>query len=367
MFNIRNDTPYFDLKYTKISKKNEVFFLYYKMDEQEPMTIKIQGPNNYDELFNTNKKEGYINFIFNKGGSYKIIFKFERRYLNNNIDNNENVVSFKIVSSEYPFKIDISKDISFEEISFNGIERTSLKLYTDILTQNYIKKIKIENVFCNEINDIISINNNGTEFKNLSFNYYLFENNSYYNINVNFNDKEENKYILKKFSIKDFETKNIQNFSLGNITYNDSNDKFLIINWNNYYRNIIINNKDNNEVKFYISMLNESQINDLVKEFQNIQLKEVKNNIIEKPENYKYEVLFIEINENEVQLNFEEEKEKKDNNKNKISIYVILAIIFGIILLIIIIMLIIRYYRKKNLSTKINTLSVENETLLKEY
>ena len=110
----------------------------------------------------------------------------------------------------------------------------------------------------------------------MSFNYYLFENNSYYNINVNFNDKEENKYILKKFSIKDFETENIQNFSLGNITYNDSNDKFLIINWKNYYRNIIINNKDNNEVKFYISMLNESQINDLVKEFQNIQLKNKK-------------------------------------------------------------------------------------------
>ena len=188
-FNIKKDIPYFDLVYEKKSEKKEIFFLYYKLDIEEPMTIKIQGPNNFDELFNIRNIDGYFHFIFNEGGSYKIVFDIE----NKNINNEDDILAtFKIVSSEYPFRIDLNKAyINFNEINIEGNEPPSLKLYTDILEQDFIKKIKFENLNFGEINKIVSIRKNEAEFENLNFNYYFFENNSNYNININFNKKRK--------------------------------------------------------------------------------------------------------------------------------------------------------------------------------
>ena len=121
-FNIGNDTVYFNLFYIKKSEINEIFFLYYKLEDQINLIIEIVGPKNYNKLFNINKTDGYINFIFNEGGSYKIYFKSDK-----NNSNNEERGSFKIISSEYASKLDItSNKINFDEINSNDDQPTSL-------------------------------------------------------------------------------------------------------------------------------------------------------------------------------------------------------------------------------------------------
>ena len=162
---------------------------------------------------------------------------------------------------------------------------------------------------------------------------------------------------------------NIQEFSLGNKTYNDINDKFLIINWKNYDFNIIINTTSN--ANFYIGKINESDINTIAKEFQNINFTEIDNLIIEKSNDSIYEILFIEINEEEVELSFEQEKkedQKEENKKDsKIPLYIIIiSIVVGVILLLIIIIIIIRHFKKKNSDIDFTKQPTENEKLLKD-
>ena len=242
-----------------------------------------------------------MNFIFNEGGFYKINFK------SSNINNNEEIKgTFKIVSSEYPFKIDISKTINFDEININENKTISLQLYTDTLEKDYIKKIEINNINFTQINKILSIKKDEeSEYKKLNFNYFEFEKNSNYSIIINFNKVGENKYTLEKFNIEEFSLDNIQNFKLGSIKFNDRNDKFLIINWTNYDNNIIINIKNNNP-KFYISKINETK--KLEEQFQDLFFEKLNDLTINRKNSSLFEVLMVELDNKETEIIFEKKK-----------------------------------------------------------
>ena len=150
----------------------------------------------------------------------------------------------------------------------------------------------------------------------MNLNYYYFEKNNNYSIKVNFIKKNETTYNFEKMFIEDYSSDNIQNFSLGNKSYNDTNDIFLIINWEEYDDDILIK-INNNNTQFYISEITKNQSENLIEEFQNIELQKLENLTILKPENCSYEVLMIEINENEVEIEFEVKPPKKDPQDNQ--------------------------------------------------
>ena len=343
-FNIGNDKLYFSLLYTKKSEINEIFFLYYKLEEQANIVIEIIGPKNYNRLFNINKTDGYISFIFNEGGKYKIFFTSNKTNVNT-----EYRGSFKIISSEYPSKINItSNKINFDEINSNENQPNSLKFYTDILDHDYIKKIEISNINQSDINKIVLIKKDDGEYKALNFSYFTFETNSKYNIIINFNKKDDYEYTLEKFNIKEFSLDNIQNFSQGNKKYNNTEDKFLIINWENY-DNIKINILNNNNTVFYIAKINENQSKDLYKEFQNMNFEKLENLNIEKPNDSKYGVLMIELKENETEIFFETKSSgKKSDDELPIPlVYIICIGVFALLLLIVVLIFIIKCCSKK--------------------
>ena len=360
-FNL-NENAYFNLEYIKHSENKEIFFLYYNLEKQNPINIRIQGGNNIDESFTINNIEGYVNFLFDEGGYYKI--KFESSEINNNEGVNG---SFKIVSSEYPFKIDFSKNINFDEISINENKAHSLKLYTDSLDKNYVKKITINNIDFRQINKIVSIKKDNSEFKALNFNYYEFEKNYNYTIRINFNKLGENIYTLEKFNIKEFSLDNILNFELGSIKFNDIDDKFLIINWTNYTNNIIIKIK-NNSAKFYISKINENQTKNLEKQFQDLNFEDLKDIIIKKNDT-EFEVLMIELKDKDTEILFEQEEINDDNNDKEDDAFSVIYIIFiaigGIILIIVIVLLIIKSKRKNEINFNLNEKN-ENEKLMSD-
>ena len=213
--------------------------------------------------------------------------------------------------------------------------------------------------------------------KNLNFTYYTFEKNSNYSIKVNFNKKDENLYVFEKLNIKDYSLDNIKKFVNGNIKYIDTNDKFITINWTRY-ENISIIVKKNNP-KFYVTEVNEYQFKNLVKEFQNIKFEELENLTMTKRENISYEVLMIQLEQNETEIFFESnanpdispeeddgDKEEKPGESGLSLVFIIAIAVSSFLVIVIVIFLFIRCLRKKK-NVDIEKLPNKNEKLLNEY
>ena len=394
-FDVINNQIYFEFSYSKNSDKNEMFLLNYKLESQNDIIIQIYHPNGYGEYFTINNDEGFINFLCDKNGTYNIYFNSSVRNqfkLNNNIDIKG---QFRIVSTESPFILDIAQEnIEFNEFNLTGNQSNSLKFKVEALKKNYIKKISIGNFDFDEINEIISISQNNKEFKPLNFNYFAFENNSNYTVDIKFIKKEGYYSTLEKINIKDFSTEYIQKISEGNKTYNEVNDRFLIINWTNY-KNIEINTKKNNP-RFILSDLTEDQSKNLEKELQNInfiKLDDLNLNLT-KPNNTNYSVLIVELFEPNTEISFilnsinndkddkdgKDDKEKSDESEGEgdktenddngggiSTLAIILISMLGVLIIIIIIFLVFRYLNKNKgnvVDFSKQTKTLDNEKLL---
>ena len=355
-FNFDNKKVYFELQVDKKSNKNEMLLLNYKLEESTPLNIQISGPNGNQKIFNVNKEEGFLNFLCDESGPYRIYFKkAETKYLRNLEESISNVKgSFRMLSTESPFKLDITKNnIEFDEFNITGTEPPILQFTVESLEKDYIKKISIANVELNKNSKIVSVNKKNEGFKDLNFKYYTFEKGENYIVNINFNKKEENKYTLEKVNILDFPKYNIQNLKSGDMEFIDTSDKFLVIDWSKIKTiSIII---ENNNPVFFLSKLTKSQSTNLDKNFQNLDFKPLDTLKISKEKNIDYSVLLVELSEEGTVINFDFEEEEgsnkeegnKKSNKGIPVVYIILIAIGGLIILTIIIFLIIRKLKKK--------------------
>ena len=336
------------------SMNPEAFLLHYQLKEQSMMNIIIEKQNGQKRTYDINKKEGYIDFSFDKGGLYKI--RFDSNSLNSKLNSDDEEIkgSFDIISTEYPFEIDLKENnFEFEEINANGDEIGSLKFKVALLDKDYFKKITVENNDFLKLKDIASISEDYGEFKSLNNGYYLFEKNVNYKLKIKFNKKDENNFIFEKFNIYDYSLDNIKNLSLGDSSYSDTDDIFIIIDWAKF-KNIEIKVKKN-KAKFFKSKINGNQIDNLVKEFKNIKFEELKKLSISKPSKIAYEVLMIELKDNNTLISF---KEKSGTSTKTIA----LLICAGILLLVIIIVvffIVRRCKRKKSLIEDVNNMQEE--------
>ena len=281
---IINNDQIFTLPYNKLSNMSEVFLLHFNLEKESSMTIYIKGPNDYEKLYDANKQEEIIGFLVDEEGIYNISFKSKEK--NNDIDKTRGL--FDIISTEYPFELDIKDNyINFNELYVIGNKMSSLKLNINSLDQEYTKKIEIANYNYNNMNNIVSIKKNNEEFKSFNFSYFTFENNVNYQLYINSHKKDDNLYIFEQFNITDFSLDNIMSFSLGEYKFNDIDDKFLIINWTNYESNIEIN-VTKNTAKFFLSEINIDQINNFIYEFQNFKFKELDELNLTQKENISY-------------------------------------------------------------------------------
>ena len=356
----------------KKSQINEMLLLNYKIEQITPIKVYIIDPSNNQESFNIINLEGYINFLCDKSGNYGIVFE---KNLHNNLISNESVVkgTVRILSTEYPFNLDIKKEyIEFNEFNITGAEAPSLTIFIEPLKKDYTKKISIDNIDFDEINEIVSVKKNSREKKSLNFPYYTFEKGINYTIIINFNKKEENKFTLEKMKIYEFSLDNIQELKKGKIKYNDTFDKFLIVNWTTF-ENISIITK-NSDTRFLISELTEKQSQNLAKEFQNLNFTLLTNLNIRKSINTNFSVLMIILNEKGTEINFEVNEINPDNKKNELDnksnkgiskILIIILPIVGVILIIILIVVVLKCFKKSNsIDFDGQTKNLENEKLI---
>ena len=181
--------------------------------------------------------------------------------------------------------------------------------------------------------------------------------------------QKDNKYVLEKVNIISFSTENIKDISKGNITYNDINDKFIIIEWNKISDNIVISNKDN-DAKFFISKLTSKN---LVKEFQNLNFNKLDDLNVTKPEKTEYSVLMVQLSKDRTEISFDYEiktdphtDNKNDNKKFPIA-YIVLISVGGFLVLIVVIFLIIRCIkRKQDIDFTKKAEEIKQEKLLNE-
>ena len=359
-FDLSEDKAYFNLPYEKESQNSEILLIHYKLEEKNPLTIQIYGPEDYAESININNLEGFANFLCEESGLYRIAFKNNEKSKLRSLSSNTKG-TFKILSNEEPLSIDITKEnIEFNELKFTGNEPPFLKLSIKPLEKDYTIKIAISNIEFKEIAGIVSVKKNNQDIKSLNFPYYTFEKNTDYNVIINFNQKDFNKFTLEAMTFKDFSLDNIQDFSYGEKTYNDIYDKFLIIDWSNY---TTINIKDKSEkAKFYISVIEQNQINKLVYEFQNLNFTRIENTKIVKPNNNQYSVLMIELYE-KTTIIFEEKNgdnnnQKDDKDDDGLSAgYIILIILLILVIIGVVVFFIIK---KRNKNSQIDFQKVKD-------
>ena len=151
-FNIDNYNSLFTIPLQKKSEKNEMFLSNYKSEEQTPIDVKITGPSGVSELSNIYNSEGFLNFLYDISGSYKIFFTKSKNELLTE-DNKEVKETIKIISTESAFDLDINKDkIEFIEFNLTRDDIPSLKFNIHSLDKNYTKKISISNIDLNNLN-----------------------------------------------------------------------------------------------------------------------------------------------------------------------------------------------------------------------
>ena len=366
VFDLSNDEVYFSLSVDDKSEFNEMLLLHYKLEQKENLIIGIYGPTGNMELYGINDNEGFINFLYDKNGTYTIVFKkIEIESLRNLRSTSESStkVTFEIFTTETPFNIDLKNDnIEFKEFEItNNANEPSLKFNIMPLDKDYIKKISISNYDFSNIHKIVSINENNLGYKELNFTYYTFEKNSNYNVTIKFSSKGLGSYTLENVNILDYSSMDIKNIEEKKISFNDANDKFFIVNWEDIEK-VLIKNKKNNP-RLLITDITKSHPKEIVKEFKNLKFKELNDIIITKPEKSSYSLLMIE---GKTGTELEIELEEDDDGGN--NVLIILLSVFGVIVLAIAVFFIIRYIRKnKDDDFRQKAQDIQNETLLKDF
>ena len=376
-FDLSNNKTYFNLQLKEEVNENKMLLLHYILDSENSMTIKINNPKNQGESFNINNKEGFINFLYDKSGTYQIHFiKTETQKLRSN--NNGVKGTFKIVSTDELFDLDINQDkIEFREFTINARESPSIKFSIGKLDKDLTKKFLISNYDYNNINQIVSIKKDSDNIKDLNLNYYTFRKDSNYEVTIKFHKKDEN-YVLEKVNILDIPSLEVSDIFSNIKKFNDINDKFYIINWKNIEKISI--SKLSKDPTFLFSHISDSQSKNLAKEIQDIEFKKLDNLEITKPNGNDYSVLMIKLeeygtevnidlkmnNKNDDDYNHDDDDDDDDDDK---TLYIILISVLGGIILILILILIIRCIQKKKENSnnyEQKAKDIDNEKLLQD-
>ena len=219
----------------------------------------------------------------------------------------------------------------------------------------YIKKLNVEN---DQPSKIISIKKNDEDYLPINNfnNYYTFDKNNKYSIQLNFQKIDEN-YLLYKVKLIEFSENNIELLNESNTRiYNETDiDKFILFNFSNFSK-IKVSQKKGLSI-FNKAIINETQYKIFPLEIQNIEFEKLENNNIEieKANNSDYGVLMISLKEKstEIEFIFENDKENnKNKKKNKLSTFEIVMITLSCFIFLIIVGVVILLVLRKRRNSR---------------
>ena len=364
-YTIDNEHFSFLINYEKPSNNDEIVIVNYDFNENKPIKVFIERANLDDKIIEINKKQrGSFNFNVKDNG--ELMITFEEIISNNN--NEESLTgTFKLILTGKEFSLDIEQNlIEFDEIK-SSYQPSPLIFTFNQLNNNYIKKLNVEN---DEPSNIVLIKKNDENYIpiNKFSNYYTFENNSKYSIQLNFLKMDDN-YLLNKVEFIEFSENNIEFIDESNIlVYNETDiDKFILFNFNKFSK-LKINQKKGSSI-FNKAIINETQYNIFPIELQNIDFEKIENNNIEikKENDDNFGVLMISLKEKDTEIEFKFESDKENNKgkkKSKLSTFEIVMITVSCFIFLVIVglvILLILRKRRNSRKTEARFKSLKNE------
>ena len=293
--------------------------LTYNLTEENTGEILIIGDNEINSQKIRYKKYDKIYFELSGGNIHKKNYK-----INFDFHYGENNGKFKITRiTGVNYKVDINQNI----IKIDKIEtfKETAPLMIDLpsLQYDYIKKFDIE---FGKISQFISIKKYNTKnnsfyddnFETLKSNYYYFEKNNNYTIQVKF-IKVGSKYLLNPFKLIEFPQDNIERINDSkNVVYNKSDiDKFILLDFGQFsIINIAILNRLS---KINIANISFNQYQIFPKDIQDISFEKIDKDEIEikKANNDSYIALLIDLKENPAYFDLKFENSKNSDHKDE--------------------------------------------------
>ena len=327
----------YELEYEKGGDTKEILLFMYKMDQySNNFEISINGPNNYVKKQSFDNKEKIGSYAFESGdsGKYEFSFKSEKGFEG----------TFKIVKASEPIKIDINDNIKLN--TFNTTiepKPITIEFSTKGLNDNTYKEFLIGD---NNNLDLIKISSDNSENKNLTLNYYAFEKEKEYKIEIEYNALGNNLYKFEQFIMNTFKFDLIDFQKYGPQTYpNISTTQFIKIDLTKFSKIKIAVTADKAPI-FKVAYYDDDL--DMVKILNDLVFRDLKDNTIS-DESHKKAVLMIQLKPVQTKIDFTDANGndgKKDDDDDNNTVFIVLGVIGGVLLLIIIIFLICRCRRK---------------------
>ena len=382
-YEIIDDKTFYCFEYNS-TYQSDIFMLIYNLTKEITGEILITS----DSEIKSEKiiKKSYDKIYLELSGgddeknNYKINFKSSYY-----IKNYGKFMIKRITGTNY--QIDMSQNIiEFEKIEAYK-ESSPLLINLSSLQDDYIKKFDIETGNISQFISIKKYNSTNNyfydgDFESLISNYYYFDKNNNYYIQVKFM-KANNKYILNPFKLIEFPQKNIERINESkNISYTENNtDKFVLLDYGEFSTMKIYFKNSFSEIN--MANISISQYEIFPKEIQNVKFEKIELNDIElkKYNNDSYIALLINLKQNVTSLEITFVKDKSsdkedssdsesdrddDDGKQKepeglstlnISLIAVSCVIFVVIVIVVII--IIKKRSAKNNSAKIESIKSE--------
>lgn len=301
----------FHLNYTKQTEKSVILILFY--ENVGKCEISVNNKNYFVDTYNETDS-GFIYFACDEN-EYEIQF-----LLNEDLKETTLPPTFKLVSSEFEFSLDINKKIALTGINVDAksepcsivfsFENFANKTYTKILEKFFPQ------------DKFIFISENEGDYKLVRSNLLYFKKDINYKIKLDFSDNYS-KYNLNNFIMDDINSDSIEiaNVTFGRNILKPNIKYFYKINSKEY--DLVVKVLDIYIYKYLATCQNEIDFNTFPYNAQYLSFNEYYNDIIEKQEGIDYLILLIEFkNENEIEsffttpntIELNEEKEFNETN-----------------------------------------------------
>lgn len=263
---------YFKLIYDKKSEKKELLYIFYDFQKEGELIIQCQnGPKIGYSL----PKKGTVDYPLTVNDECK--FFFDPSAPSSSLKG-----KIKIVSSEYEFTVDAKEELFIPKNKDTDAHREILFSVINI-DKNYLKLFSSKD----ELKNIISYSKKDSDFVLMENALFLFEKGESLKIKVNVEN------IESEFHISNIDENQVTDL-ISNKTYefkDPLNQIFKI----NYLNTPYFKIEGDVSINYFISYVTEDQYNQIPKGIENLNLSNVTNTTLQKPDNYYYSVLIAEI------------------------------------------------------------------------
>ena len=219
------DKTYFKLEYSKITEKFINFFLFYEREEGM-LDITIKYPTLNQTIKRIYAQKGNFNFSFIKNGSYEVMINHYDTNYGTNFKG-----KIKIVSTEFPFTLDLENNFNFEEVKLNSeIEPSPIIInFENNLNKDLMKTVSMTQYMDNTGTlRFLFLSENDNDYREVINDLIYFKKGVKYKMKL-ISKIFGNNYIRSSLTMKDYNINllYVEDFSYGKKSYKNLDSVYI--------------------------------------------------------------------------------------------------------------------------------------------